>query len=75
MCSSDLLPSGLPAEQVEKLQVIAAKCPVHRTLDGEAIFEERVEFVEPTTSATDGRATRGRSAHPVRKRLGLAAKA
>jgi len=35
----------LPAEQVERLQVIAAKCPVHRTLDGEVMFSERVERV------------------------------
>ena len=27
--------------------MIAAKCPVHRTLDGEVIFTERVETVEP----------------------------
>jgi putative redox protein len=25
--------------------VIAAKCPVHRTLDGEVMFNERVERV------------------------------
>ena len=31
-------------DQVEKLQVIAAKCPVHRTLEGEVFFEERVEL-------------------------------
>jgi putative redox protein len=37
------LPDDLPAEQVERLQVIAAKCPVHRTLDGEVMFKERVE--------------------------------
>ncbi len=37
------LPPGLSDEQVERLSVIAAKCPVHRTLDGEAIFEERIE--------------------------------
>jgi uncharacterized OsmC-like protein len=24
--------------------VIAAKCPVHRTLEGEVMFEERVEL-------------------------------
>src|SRR5215213_9908837 len=30
------LPEELPDEQVERLQVIAAKCPVHRTLEGEA---------------------------------------
>jgi putative redox protein len=34
-------------EQVERLRVIAAKCPVHRTLDGEVIFSERVEVAEP----------------------------
>src|ERR671924_470586 len=39
------LPDGLPEEQVERLRVIAAKCPVHRTLDGEVMFEERVERV------------------------------
>jgi putative redox protein len=37
------LPDDLPEEQVERLQVIAAKCPVHRTLDGEVMFKERVE--------------------------------
>jgi len=37
------LPDDLPEEQVERLQVIAAKCPVHRTLDGEVMFNERVE--------------------------------
>jgi putative redox protein len=36
------LPSGLTDEQVERIQVIAAKCPVHRTLDGEVRFEQRV---------------------------------
>jgi len=40
------LPNGCTQEQVRALQVIAAKCPVHRTLDGEAIFEERIELVE-----------------------------
>src|SRR6185295_6262880 len=30
---------------VERLRVIAAKCPVHRTLDGEVMFDERVERV------------------------------
>ena len=37
------LPADLPDEQVERLKVIAAKCPVHRVLDGEAMFNERVE--------------------------------
>jgi putative redox protein len=38
-------PDDLPAEQVERLTVIAAKCPVHRALDGEVMFLERVERV------------------------------
>jgi putative redox protein len=38
------MPAHLSDEQVRKLQVIAAKCPVHRTLEGEVAFEERVEL-------------------------------
>ncbi len=41
------LPSNLSDEQVDRLRVIAAKCPVHRTLDGEVMFEDRVELIEP----------------------------
>ncbi len=37
--------NDLPPDQVERLQVVAAKCPVHRTLDGEVMFSERVERV------------------------------
>lgn len=37
------LPDHLTAEQVERLTIIAAKCPVHRTLEGEVTFDERVE--------------------------------
>jgi putative redox protein len=36
-------PDTLNDEQVERLRVIAAKCPVHRTLEGEVMFHERVE--------------------------------
>jgi putative redox protein len=39
------LPDDLPDEQAERLRVIAAKCPVHRALDGEVMFSERVERV------------------------------
>jgi putative redox protein len=38
-------PDTLSDEQVERLRVIAAKCPVHRTLEGEVLFDERVEIV------------------------------
>jgi putative redox protein len=41
------LPSDCDQEQVERLQVIASKCPVHRTLDGEVLFEDRIELVQP----------------------------
>ena len=39
------LPKELPEEQRERLMQIAAKCPVHRTLEGEVMFEESVELV------------------------------
>ena len=38
------MPKELPEEQREKLMVIAAKCPVHRTLEGEVMFDEKVEL-------------------------------
>jgi putative redox protein len=38
------MPAHLDEEQIDKLRVIAAKCPVHRTLEGEVMFEERVEL-------------------------------
>ena len=38
-------PDSLDDEQVERLRIIAAKCPVHRTLEGEVMFDERVERV------------------------------
>jgi putative redox protein len=37
------LPSDLSDEQLERIQAIAAKCPVHRTLEGAAMFEQRIE--------------------------------
>ena len=33
------LPKELPEAQREKLMQIAAKCPVHRTLEGDVMFE------------------------------------
>jgi putative redox protein len=38
------MPKELPEDQRQKLMQIAAKCPVHRTLEGEVMFEERVEL-------------------------------
>lgn len=39
------LPDDLPEEHVQKLRVIATKCPIHRALDGEVMFQERIERV------------------------------
>ena len=41
------LPKGLTPEQVERLKVIAGKCPVHRALrhETEVSIEDRVELV------------------------------
>jgi len=39
------LPKELPEDQRERLMQIGAKCPVHRVLEGEVMFEEDVELV------------------------------
>ena len=38
------MPAHLSEGQIERLRVIAAKCPIHRTLEGEVAFDERVEL-------------------------------
>jgi putative redox protein len=38
------MPAHLSDEQIDKLRVIANRCPVHRTLEGEVSFDERVEL-------------------------------
>jgi putative redox protein len=39
------LPKELPQEQQQRLMQIVAKCPVHRTLEGEVMFDEELELV------------------------------
>ena len=36
------MPKELPEDQRDRLMQIAAKCPVHRALEGEVMFEETV---------------------------------
>jgi putative redox protein len=36
------MPAHLTDEQIDRLAVIGAKCPVHRTLEGEVSFDEQV---------------------------------
>ncbi len=38
------LPKELPEEHRTRLMQIVAKCPVHRTLEGEVMFEEKLEL-------------------------------
>jgi putative redox protein len=38
------LPKELPEEQRERLMQIVAKCPVHRVLEGEVMFDEKLEL-------------------------------
>jgi putative redox protein len=38
------LPKELPQEQRTRLTQIAAKCPIHRTLEGEVMFDEKLEL-------------------------------
>jgi len=52
------LPAGTTEEQRERLQVIAAKCPVHRTLEGEVMFEDRVTICDGTNDAAAGKPER-----------------
>jgi putative redox protein len=37
------IPSDVSDEVAQRLMTIAAKCPVHRTLEGEVMFSERLE--------------------------------
>jgi putative redox protein len=39
------LPKELPEEQRQRVMQVAAKCPVHRTLESEVMFEEKVELI------------------------------
>ncbi|HEX4563615.1 MAG TPA: OsmC family protein [Solirubrobacteraceae bacterium] len=39
------LPDDCTEEHAERLRAIATKCPVHRALDGEVMFTERIERV------------------------------
>jgi putative redox protein len=38
-------PKEMPEEQRERLLQIGAKCPVHRALEGEVMFDETVQLV------------------------------
>jgi putative redox protein len=52
------LPAGCTPEQRERLQVIAAKCPVHRALEGDVMFEDTVTLVQASGQDEQGREAR-----------------
>jgi putative redox protein len=39
-------PNSLDSDQIERLSLMAARCPVHRTLAGEVTFEQHVELAD-----------------------------
>jgi putative redox protein len=45
------VPADVPDDQVQRLMTIAAKCPVHRVLEGEVMFSERVDRLETPAAA------------------------
>ncbi len=47
-------PEHLPDEQLRRLMSVAAKSPVHRTLEGETMFDERLELAMPEAPAPSG---------------------
>lgn len=47
------LPENCTDEQRERLQVIAAKCPIHRTLEGEVMFEDRITVRDASGAPID----------------------
>ena len=55
------LPESLPEEQRVRLMQAAAKCPVHRTLEGEVMFEELLELGEPQAALAHESGRRRRS--------------
>ena len=59
------LPKTCSEEQIERLRVIAAKCPVHRTLDGEVVFDEHVELADASDARSGGAASDGRQTAPA----------
>jgi putative redox protein len=66
------LPKDITPEQRERLQVIAAKCPIHRTLEGEVMFEDKISLIEPGETPTE-QPRHGRSRRALGRVAGRAA--
>jgi putative redox protein len=58
------LPADATDEQRERLQVVAAKCPIHRTLEGEVMFEDHVSVA----SSADGAPAQVSTRQPLLRR-------
>ena len=62
------LPESLPSQQRDRLMQVGATSGVHRTLEGEVVFEERLELLDP---ASAGRAEPAGAGEPRRRRITL----
>ena len=69
-----LLGQNLPEEQRKRLMAVAAKSPVHRTLEGETIFDEHLQLHAPKATARESApAKRPLGRNPVLRRLAVLA--
>src|SRR4051794_1489251 len=57
------IPADVSEEDAQRLMTIAAKCPVHRTLEGEVMFSERLERAAAPARAACPRQQRRRCLH------------
>ena len=60
------LPENLPVEQRERLMQVGATSGIHRTLEGEVVFDERLELIDVTST---GPLEAGSSEEPRRRRI------
>ncbi|MGI8945092.1 MAG: OsmC family protein [Thermoleophilaceae bacterium] len=67
------LPESLPAEQCDRLMQVGATSGIHRTLEGEVVFDERLELIDATSSdPTEAGPREGRAAGAFRSSTGYA---
>ena len=63
------LPEDVPEERRRRLMSVAAKSPVHRTLEGETIFDERLELRLPDPAGNGQPASAARRSNGLLRRV------
>ncbi len=63
------LPDHVPEERRRRLMCVAAKSPVHRTLEGETIFDERLELSLPDPAGNGQSAGTSRRGNRLLRRM------